>query len=192
LSSFSNHPYLKTLGLDDGRIVPDTTRIASAGESAGGYLSIQSGLLFNHHPSAKIRAIAASYPAQYPDVASYNPRAEEARRDAMQEAIVDAYMAKAAERKLPARISSPWPEGSELVMAMVQTGRHREMMGDEEGLTLRGALDGAVDGEAPAIWVIQGDEDDLVRFSLPLSLSISAFLYRCLVFISFSLFISSG
>jgi len=90
---------------------------------------------------------------------------------------VDAYMAKVAERKLPVRISSPWPEGRELVMAMVQTGRHREMMGEEKGLTLRGALDGAVDGEVPAIWVIQGDEDDLVRFSFSLSLSLSLSLF---------------
>lgn len=101
----------------------------------------------------------ASYPAQYPDVDEYNPRMEGVNEQA--ERIMDEYMAKARGGELPVRVSSPFPELLELVQAMCVTGRHREMMQGEEGLTLDGALRG-VKGETPAIWILQGVDDVLV------------------------------
>ncbi|KAK0643867.1 Alpha/Beta hydrolase protein [Cercophora newfieldiana] len=138
---------------------PDLTRIAAVGESAGGYLSIQAGLLFNDH--AKIKAVGAAYPAQYPDAEAYNPRR---KGDAEAEAVVDAYLEKVKNGDLPIRVSSPWPKGKELVEAMCKTGRHREMMGDDERLGITKAVKAAREGgwEVPAIWVIQGEDDDLV------------------------------
>ncbi|KAK5658368.1 hypothetical protein OQA88_2344 [Cercophora sp. LCS_1] len=138
-------------------IIPDLSRIACAGESAGGFLSIQSALLFQD--VAKIKIVMAAYPAQYPDVGAYQPRREAIDENA--ERVMDEYMAKCKRGELPVRVSSPWPEMKGLVEAMCVTGRHREMMAGEEGLTLDGALRG-VKGDTPGIWVIQGADDVLV------------------------------
>jgi len=94
---------------------------------------------------------------------------------------VDEYLAKVRRGELGVRMSSPWPEGKELVEAMCKTGRHREMMGGDERLGITGALGVAVEGgwRVPAIWVLQGEGDDLVSFSSSSS---------CFCFCSFFLF----
>ncbi|KAK0627435.1 Alpha/Beta hydrolase protein [Immersiella caudata] len=138
---------------------PDLSRIAAVGESAGGYLSIQAGLLFNSH--AKIRAVGAAYPAQYPDAVAYNARK---LGNAEAEKVVDGYLERVKRGEMPMRVSSPWPEGKELVEAMCVTGRHREMMGEDERLSIGGATRIAREGgwDVPPVWVIQGEDDDLV------------------------------
>ncbi|KAK4449847.1 Alpha/Beta hydrolase protein [Podospora aff. communis PSN243] len=138
---------------------PDLSRIAAVGESAGGYLSIQAGLLFNAH--ARIKAVGAAYPAQYPDAEAYNQRK---LGNAEAEAVVDGYLERVRRGEMPTRVSSPWPRGKELVEAMCATGRHREMMGGDERLGITGATRVAREGgwEVPAVWVIQGEDDDLV------------------------------
>lgn len=104
----------------------------------------------------------ATYPAQYPDIAAYNPRAG---GDAAAETIFDEGLARLGK---PPRVSSPWPECRGLIEAMCRTGRHREMMGDDVRLTARGALAVArgVMKKLPGIWIIQGEEDDLVSCDL--------------------------
>jgi acetyl esterase/lipase len=142
---------------------PDLTRIAAVGESAGGYLSIQAGLLFNAH--ARLKAVGAAYPAQYPDAEAYNARK---LGNAEAEAVVDGYLERVRNGEMPIRVSSPWPRGKELVEAMCATGRHREMMGRDERLGIRGATRIAREGswDVPAVWIIQGEDDDLVSFVL--------------------------
>ncbi|KAK3352529.1 Alpha/Beta hydrolase protein [Lasiosphaeria hispida] len=139
-------------------LAPDLTRIAAVGESAGGFLSIQSALLFNE--DAQIKAILAAYPAMYPDIASYNQRPAEV--DPGADAVVSEYLAKVRGDgvKPTVRVSSPWPELQDVLEAMGKTGRHRELLGDDERLTLGYALRKA--GKMPPIWVIQGSEDFLV------------------------------
>lgn len=142
-----------------------STQILAAGESAGGYLSIQSALLFN--PTAGIKAVAATYPAQYPDVAAYNRRHAGVARDSEEDAVVDAYLEAVKRGEKEVRVSTPWgtyEEGQGLIMAMGPTGRHREMMGSDGRLTLEGAVRAARErrGEGAAVWIVQGREDDLV------------------------------
>ncbi|KAK0714721.1 Alpha/Beta hydrolase protein, partial [Lasiosphaeris hirsuta] len=139
-------------------LAPDLARIAAVGESAGGFLSIQSALLFNG--TAHIKAVLAAYPAMYPDIASYNQRPAEVEPGT--DAIVTEYLAKVRGDgvKPPVRVSSPWPELQDLLESMAKTGRHRELLGDDERLTLGHALQKA--GNVPPIWVIQGSEDLLV------------------------------
>ena len=136
-------------------LTPELTSVVAAGESAGGYLSLQSAFLFPH---ARIAAVIATYPAQYPDISAYNPRAG---GDVAAEAAVDEGLERLGK---PPRVSSPWPECRGLIEAMCRTGRHREMMGGDQRLTARGALAVAqeVMERLPGIWIVQGEEDDLV------------------------------
>ncbi len=139
------------------------SRIAAGGESSGGFLSLQSAFLFNG--TARIRAVIAQYPAMYVDIASYNPRpVPKDMVPAGADAVVDEYMARVKRGELPVRLSSPWPELEGLLNAMGQTGRHREMLGGDERLTLGFALKEArAKGEGvPAIWVVQGEDDKVV------------------------------
>ncbi|KAK1836835.1 Alpha/Beta hydrolase protein [Podospora conica] len=141
------------------------TQVLAAGESAGGYLSIQSALLFN--PAAGIRAVAATYPAQYPDVAAYNVRHSGVVVGGEDDAVVDAYLGAVRRGEKKVRVSTPWgtyAEGEGLIQAMGPTGRHREMMGGDGRLTLGGGLEVARGrgGEGAAVWIVQGREDDLV------------------------------
>ena len=138
------------------------SNVLAAGESAGGYLAIQSALLFN--PAAGISAVAATYPAQYPDVKAYNLRHAGVALDSEADAVVDAYLDAVKRGEKPVRVSTPWGTSGEvqrLIEVMGPTGRHREMMGADERLTLSGALEGK--GEA-AVWIVQGREDELVSF----------------------------
>lgn len=139
---------------------PDADRIAAVGESAGGYLCLQSAFLFN--AQARIKAVMATYPAQYPDIQAYQPPPDPAEVDAKADAVVSEYQERVQRGELGVRVSTPWPEMRELVMAMVKTGRHGEMMGSDERLTLRYGLEMAERGKLPVIWVIQGADDDFV------------------------------
>lgn len=148
------------------------THILAAGESAGGYLAIQSALLFN--PAAGIRAVAATYPAQYPDVAAYNRRHAGVAADSEDDRVVDAYLAAVGRGEKAVRVATPWGmdgEAEGLIRAMGPTGRHREMMGADGRLTLGGGLGAARGrgGEGAAVWIAQGREDDLVSLVLSCS-----------------------
>lgn len=148
------------------------THILAAGESAGGYLAIQSALLFN--PAAGIRAVAATYPAQYPDVAAYNRRRADVAADSEDDRVVDAYLAAVGRGEKGLRVATPWGVDGEvegLIRAMGATGRHREIMGGDGRLTLGGGLEAAREreGEGAAAWIVQGREDDLVSLVLSCS-----------------------
>ncbi|KAK4149180.1 Alpha/Beta hydrolase protein [Chaetomidium leptoderma] len=138
-------------------LTPDLARVAAVGESAGGYLALQSALLFNG--AAKLRAVIAQYPAMYPDLAGFSPSPPAA--DPALAAVVTDYIK--AIQPGAVRVSTPWPEKAELVVAAVGSGLIRELYGeDKEGrLTLAYALAKAEE-VPPPIWVIQGDEDFMV------------------------------
>jgi hypothetical protein len=124
------------------------------GESAGGYLALQSGILF---PSANIQVVMAQYPAIYPDI-EWVPRPAEVPSEA--QALVDAYIAKT---KGTIRLQTPWPTMMDFGNALRQTGRHYEIMGDDERLTLDYGLRKAE--KIPPLWIMQGTEDRIVSLT---------------------------
>ena len=129
------------------------------GESAGGFLSIQSALLFNR--TARLRAVIAQYPAIHLDMAGFAPRP--AAPDAGLDAVVASYREKATAEPDRVVVSAPWPERVELLQGGIGNGRMRELLGaDPEGkLTLRYALAQAEEAPPP-VWVVQGKEDFVV------------------------------
>ncbi|KAL2164804.1 hypothetical protein VTH06DRAFT_100 [Thermothelomyces fergusii] len=149
------------------RAAPDLDRVAAVGESAGGYLALQSAL--HLHPTAtattnsprRLRAVIAQYPSLFTDLAAFDARP--AQRDPALEALV-AEWAAAARASGRARVSAPWPGDAEAMLAALAEGLVRELLlgPDPAGrLTLRHALDRAGD-PPPPVWIVQGDADDLV------------------------------
>ena len=129
----------------------DLGHTAVTGESAGGYLALQSGFLF---PSANIRVVMAQYPTIYPDI-EWVPRPVEIPTEA--QAVVDAYIAKTRGN---IRLQTPWPAMMDFGEALRKTGKHHELMGDDERLTLEYAL--RTVEALPPLWIIQGTEDRIV------------------------------
>jgi len=133
----------------------DLDRTAVVGESAGGFLSLQSAFLW---PEARIRVVLAQYCGMYPDITSYNQRPAVVPPEA--DEFIDRYLAQIKPGTI--RLSSPFPALMDLGMAMRQTGRHREWLGNDERLTLGYGLKAAK--SIPPIWVMQGKDDQIVSF----------------------------
>jgi acetyl esterase/lipase len=133
----------------------DLDRTAALGESAGGYLALQSAFLF---PSANIKAVMAQYCAIYPDIEWY-PRPAEPPAEA--NAIVEAYVSQIKPGAI--RLSSPFPALVDFGVALKQTGRHREWMGDDERLTINYCL--RTTEKMPPIWIMQGTDDQIVSLA---------------------------
>ena len=136
----------------------DLERTAVFGESAGGYLSLQSALLF---PSAAIKVVMAQYCALYPDIAAWNTPPDEVPLSA--DAFINAYIAQIKPGTI--RLSSPFPALGDLGQAMRQTGRRREWLGDDERLTLDYGLRTAE--KVPPLWIMQGIDDQMVSLTFP-------------------------
>jgi acetyl esterase/lipase len=140
-------------------LTPDLDRIAAIGESAGGYLALQSAFLYG--ATAQPRAVVASYPAIYPDIAAYNPRPQVP--DPKLDAVVEDYLASIPPGTV--QTSAPFPQKGQLSMATTRNGSKRRILGeDPEGrLTLAYALERVREaGTLPPIWIIQGSDDTVV------------------------------
>jgi acetyl esterase/lipase len=133
----------------------DLGRTATIGESAGGYLALQSASLF---PLANIKAVMAQYCAIYPDIEWY-PRPSSPPAEAT--AFVEDYLSNIKPGAI--RLSSPFPAMLDFGGALKQTGRHREFMGDDERLTINYCL--RTTQKMPPIWIMQGIEDSIVSLA---------------------------
>lgn len=135
----------------------DTTNTLVAGESAGGYLAIQSSLL---HPSAGIKAVISQYGMLDNKIPHFTQKGQKHMAGAPQqpESEVDDYlqdMQKGAVRTE----THPW-EMWLFICATVQAGRYLEFLGDGVGVH---AIDNLGTAErVPACWIIHGKEDSLV------------------------------
>ncbi|KAH6632143.1 Alpha/Beta hydrolase protein [Chaetomium tenue] len=151
-------PHLRTtLTTHWPHLTPNLTRLAAVGESAGGYLALQSALQLNH--VARLRAVIAQYPGIFPDLAAFNPRP--VAPDRALDAVVEGYVKGL--RPGVVRVSTAWPGLGEVTMAAMRNGLMRRLFGEDgEGrLTLGYALERAEE-VPPVMWVIQGGEDGLV------------------------------
>ncbi|CAM1503241.1 Fc.00g080170.m01.CDS01 [Cosmosporella sp. VM-42] len=132
----------------------DLGHTAVCGESAGGYLSIQSAILF---PEAEIKAVLAQYPAMHPDISAWSPDPKPVA-DAEANALIDKYVAEIKPGAI--RVSSPFPVLVEFMIAILKTGRYPEILGDDKRLTLGYGLREA--GAIPPVWVMQGTSDQIM------------------------------
>ena len=129
------------------------------GESAGGFLSIQSALLFNR--TARLRAVIAQYPAMHPDMAGFDPTPAQANAEL--DAVVASYREKARAEPDRVVVSAPWPERVDLLVGAIGNGRLRELLGaDPEGRLTFGYALAQGEEAPPPVWVVQGVEDVVV------------------------------
>ncbi|GLA81452.1 hypothetical protein AtubIFM56815_005103 [Aspergillus tubingensis] len=103
---------------------PQLSKVAVAGESAGGYLSLQSAFLF---PEARISVVLAQYATLDIDSPFYNPPPPSPPSG---HSIVNEYLAKLKPSSV--RVSSPMPDRWDLCEAILAEGRHREFIGNED------------------------------------------------------------
>jgi acetyl esterase/lipase len=140
-------------------LTPDLDHVATIGESAGGYLALQSTLSLDP-ARTKIRVAMAQYPALFSDLPAWNTHPEEP--DPALDKVVADYVQALEPGKI--RVSTPWPGLQEVVFAMLRNGLMREFgLGKHERLTAEYAIAKAKGfGRVPPIWIIQGTEDHLV------------------------------
>jgi acetyl esterase/lipase len=144
-------------------LTPDLGRIALAGESAGGFLAVQSALMFNR--VAKIRAVIAQYPAVHTDLTmAAAAGVRQGSDDPQLRAVIDDYLKGIKPGSI--RVSRPFPELLGLLGAVLTSSWPTmfEVFGeDPEGkLTLGRALAEAEE-VPPPMWVVQGKKDSYVE-----------------------------
>lgn len=140
-------------------------RVALHGESAGGFLSLQSAFLIPH---AKLKVVMAHFPTMHTDL-EHEPlplRSKDVPPGSEMDAAIDRYIKKLANTPGVIRTSSPWPEMGEFIFASFSTGRLKSLMGDDERMTLRYALSQSKDASVPPLWVAQGIQDLIVSLVL--------------------------
>ncbi|KAK0659158.1 Alpha/Beta hydrolase protein [Cercophora samala] len=150
----------------DWYIKPNLNQILTVGESAGGYLAVQSALLFQD--KAHIKAVIAQYPAIWPDLAAWGALP---LPDPTNEAVIhankvlDAYLGNLTGTEI--RTDAPYPDRWELTEAALLSGRSFEFWGNGTALAQAG-LEHALDtsrrwgGKLPGFWVLQGENDGMV------------------------------
>lgn len=156
--------WVKTsLASEISSISPDTnidlSNILVAGESAGGYLAIQSALLF---PEAGIKAVISQYGMLDNRIPHFAEKGFKYMAGAPQqpESDVDEYIRDA--KKGDVRTNThPW-EMWLFICATVQAGRYLDFLGQDELLhpveNLRNVA------RVPPCWIVHGKEDSLVSF----------------------------
>ncbi len=133
----------------------DLDRVAVSGESAGGFLALESALLV---PSAKIKVVMAQYPGGFDDVKDALAKPSKMEAPAELHTFVDTYLAGMKPGAI--RLKAPFPESLQLFQALSATGRSRELRGMDEKTTLRYGLRVAKD--LPPLWIAQGTDDSIV------------------------------
>jgi acetyl esterase/lipase len=141
-------------------VVADTDNVLVAGESAGGYLAVQSALL---HPNAGIKAVISQYGMLDNRIAHFTQKGEKHMAGAPQqpESEVDDYI-KDMKKGAVRTETHPW-ELWLFICAVVQAGRYLDILGDADGVHAIDNLETAK--SVPACWIIHGEEDSLVSLS---------------------------
>ncbi|KAE8449662.1 hypothetical protein EG329_007992 [Mollisiaceae sp. DMI_Dod_QoI] len=160
--------YLKTLAASsssgiDINIEPDFDKVLVYGDSAGGYLAIQSGLM---KPNL-IKAIIAAYPMTYLDSPWYStPSTSKSPFGSPQ--IPLQVLSEHQARIVPGTIISSATPPARLPLAMVtlQQGLFSKFLGEEEEIYLDRVLakkgGEAKGGKGPFLWVFHGMGDSAV------------------------------
>ncbi|KAK4652262.1 hypothetical protein QC762_609590 [Podospora pseudocomata] len=148
------------------KINTNLNQIVTVGESAGGYLAVQSALLFQE--KAKIKAVIAQYPAIWPDLAAWGslPLPDPTNEAVIKAGkVIDEYLGNLTGTEI--RIDAPYPDRWELTEAALLSGRSFEFWGDETDIAQSGlgyALNVSRQwgDKLPGFWVLQGENDGMV------------------------------
>jgi acetyl esterase/lipase len=138
----------------------DMNSILVCGESAGGYLAIQSALLL---PNMRFKAILSQYGMLDHKLAHFTQKSTTkylAGAPQQPESEIENYlldMQKGAVRTE----THPW-EMWLFICATVQAGRYLEFLGDGENVHVIENLEKIKGAKLPACWIIHGKEDSLV------------------------------
>jgi len=144
-------------------LILNNTHVAVTGESAGGYLALQSAFLFQSEARQSIRVVMAQYPSMYPDV--LDPYLVEhgdpfPNVPENSEEIVNEYIDNLPPGSI--RLSSPFPQNSEVAFSLRTSKRRPALMSDTR-LELGPSLDFAE--KVPPLWILQGTDDTIVSLT---------------------------
>jgi acetyl esterase/lipase len=145
----------------------NNTYIAVTGESAGGYLALQSAFLFQDEAKHSISVVMAQYPSMHPD--TLDPYLTDhgdpfANVPENPESILNDYIESLPPGAI--RLSSPFPQNSEVAFSLRTSKRRPALMSDER-LRLGYSLDFAK--KVPPIWILQGTDDTIVSLTIVIS-----------------------
>jgi acetyl esterase/lipase len=150
--------YLESIGRSD--VVLDLGRVMVYGESAGGYLAIQSGLM---RPDL-VKAVVAAYPMTYIDSPWYAEAGDKhpfGIPTVSKEEVLDTYLKNMEKGKIVTS-SDPYAR-LPLAIAALQNGLFPEILGKEDEIYPARVL-GKMSGEekVPFLFVMHGTEDTAV------------------------------
>jgi acetyl esterase/lipase len=149
--------YLKTIGSD---VAPDFSKVLTSGESAGGYLAIQSGLMRRDF----VRAVVATYPMTYVDspwyaVASTTKRPFGAPQ--VPRSVLDEHLSRMEKGRV---VSGAFPmERMEIALVLLQQGLWTGRFGEDDSLFPARTLEKMQKGEkVPFLLAMHGKDDTAV------------------------------
>jgi acetyl esterase/lipase len=149
--------YLKSIGSD---ATPDLERVLVYGESAGGYLAIQAGLM----RSDLVKAIVACYPMTYLDSPWYAEVGDKhpfGIPTVNKEETLDKYLATMDRGKIVTE-SDPYARMT-LAVAALQNGLFPEILGKEDEIYPARVLEKmSVKEKVPFLFTMHGTEDSAV------------------------------
>lgn len=150
-------PYLKRIGSD---ITPDFNKIAVYGESAGGYLAIQSGLL----RSDLVKAVIAAYPVTYIDSDWYSKASTDKSpfgTPQLPRQMLDAHIAAIKPGTIVT--SATPPDRIPLGIVALQHGLFSELFGEDDAFHPDRVLAKKSAGDkVPYLYVLHGKGDTAV------------------------------
>ncbi|KAK5174959.1 uncharacterized protein LTR77_000095 [Saxophila tyrrhenica] len=138
----------------------DTTNILVTGESAGGWLALQSALLPTSAP--KVAAVIAQYPmidmrdrwyTEDYEKQIFSPPAPQLDRAVLQEYLKTMEKGKTITSAVP-------PERTQLVLSSLQQGMYGSWLGEDRKLYPIEALEGVE--RLPPVWVLHGKGDTII------------------------------
>ena len=125
----------------------DLSKVIAYGDSAGGYLAIQSGL---RQPFGTIKAIIATYPVINPGAITGT--------STLIPSVLDNHLNAMKPGKI---VTSAFPpHRMDLGLLLAQQGRMLEFFGTDESLFLMKVMEKAK--EIPFIFILHGEDDDIV------------------------------
>jgi acetyl esterase/lipase len=149
--------YLRKIGSE---VTPDFDKVMVYGESAGGYLAIQSGLMRRD----LIKAVVAAYPMTYIDSPWYATASEDKHPfgipEISKEDVLDKYIAAMEPGKIVTS-SDPYVR-LPLAIATLQNGLFPEILGKEDEIYPARVLDKMIGEKVPFLFVTHGTEDTAV------------------------------
>ncbi|EWZ28385.1 Alpha/Beta hydrolase protein [Fusarium oxysporum Fo47] len=144
------------------KIQVDTTRILSAGDSAGGYLSLITGL--NH--ASDVRAVTASYPLVDAKSHHFTEAYEKPmfRFPQMPASLIDEHKAKLKKGEIPSIISAdPQVQRAALMFSYIQNGKVEELIPlNRRDLSILDKIEDGARFPPGGVFVWHGKEDSVV------------------------------